>query len=167
MVGGGLVNTASPSPDAVRPRCHPHLAATRQNSVGWQGWLALQSPLSPLLLSAGSLRELNFPLCLAGMKQCESTLHFPSPYCQWDLSGSWAYTPTLWQWGGAGWCPTFTRNKSEAELPSHPSAKRQCESLLYFCQGGVGGAQQEAEHTHSPCPHTTPQLVDCLLKKSK
>lgn len=52
------------------------------------------------------------------------------------------------------------------ELNFHPAyATKQCESLLYFCLGGIGGAQKEAEHTHSACAHTTPQQEDYLLKK--
>lgn len=34
------------------------------------------------------------------------------------------------------------------ELNFHPSAKMQCDSLLHFCQGDVGRAQQEIEQTH-------------------
>lgn len=172
MVGSGLVTATSPLPwcqgaqwGAEPPP--PSGIYKAEQSGRWQGWLALRFPLSPPLLSSRPFRELNFPLCLAATEQCESALNFPSPCCQWGLSGIWAFTPTQRQWGGAGWCPTFTGNKNEAELSSHPSAKKQCESLLHFCQGGVGGAQQEAEHTHSPCPHTTPQLVDCLLEKIK
>lgn len=39
------------------------------------------------------------------------------------------------------------------------------ESLLPFCLSEVGGAQKEAEHTHSPCPHAAPQQENCLPKQ--
>ena len=61
--------------------------------------------------------------------------------------------------------PLLLGPRVELNLHLTHLAKKQCDSLLHFCQGDVGGAQQEVEHTHSPCPHTTSQLVDSLLKK--
>ena len=101
----------------------------------WQGWSG----------------ELTFHLLPGKSRWCSS---FPSRQYQ-QREGSWVYTLTQMQQDRVGaplslWSCQWS--KGGAELPPHPFATRRCESVLHFCQGGIGRAQREAKHTH-PAAH--------------